>query len=367
MLKYWVCNMPKKENEKNKRKTHLIKNKGLRRVCAVVCLCFALFAVALPLSRSPGNLTVSAANNTALYPDDSIIIYTDYNPSFLVTWTARNVTTLAYSPRFVISSGTNDFGLIVGDKYVKMVSTDDDNEALGIDVPFYNCSDGSNSRNPTPEFGFTIKCRAFLGKDFNGNNANYLTSSGVYAGVVGGEYTLGDFSVYNCVQTENASGTVVNWNYALYTLTLNPVYSSGVQRFAKFYLYRVEDTIPLNETFIFDSSKSTTNFFNYNYDFTGVIGDNDYYNKGYNVGYSKGYGEGYDLGDKNGFSRGDETGYNRGLSEQLSKITPWQYVVDGVNSFLGLEILPNVKLSVILSVAFGCILLGFAIKIFLGG
>lgn len=357
-------------SKKNIRKTYLVKNKGLLRVCAVVCLCFSLLAVALPFTRSGGAIAVSAANITSLYPADSIIIYTDYNPSFLVTWTARNVSTLAYSPRFVISSNTNDFGLIIGDNYCKMVSTDNDAESLGFDVPFYNSSDGSSSRNPTPEFGFTIKCRAFLAKDFNGNNVTgsyYMTSSEVYAGVTGGEYTLGDFKVYNCVQTENDSGTVVNWNYALYTLTLNPVYSSGVTRYACFYVYREEDTTPLNQTFIFDSSKSQLNFFNYNYDFTGVLGDNDFYNKGYNIGYSKGYGDGYDLGDKNGFIRGEETGYNRGLSQQLSKITPWQYVVDGVNSFLGLEILPNVKLSVILSVAFGCILLGFAIKIFLGG
>ena len=59
--------MPKK----NLRKTHLIKNKGLRRVCAVVCLCFALFAVALPFTRSRGNLTVSAASTTVVVPDVS--------------------------------------------------------------------------------------------------------------------------------------------------------------------------------------------------------------------------------------------------------------------------------------------------------
>lgn len=358
--------MPKK----NIRKTHLIKNKGLRRVCAVVCLCFGLFVVAMPYTRSGGAISVSAANISSLYPADSIIIYTDYNPSFLVTWTARNVSTLAYSPRFIISSNTNDFGLIIGDKYCKMVSSDLDTDAQSFDVPFYNSSDGSSSRNPTPEFGFTLKCRAFLAKDINGNNVTgsyYMTASEVYAGVTAGEYILGDFKVYNRVEYIDNDVTIASHNYVLYTLTLNPVYSSGTQRFACFKIWRDEDTISLNNTFIFDSSNSQPNFFNYNYDFTGVIGDNDYYNKGYNIGYSKGYGEGYDLGDKNGFTRGDETGYNRGLSQQLSKITPWQYVVDGVNSFLGLEILPNVKLSVILSVAFGCILLGFAIKIFLGG
>lgn len=352
--------------KKNKRKTHIIKNKGLRRVCAVVCLCFGVLAVALPFSRSSGKLKVSAANNSSLYPDDSIIIYTDYNPSFLVTWTARNVTTLAFAPRFVISSGSNDFGLIIGNSFCKMVITDLDTEAQSFDVPFYNCSDGSNSRNPTPEYGFTLKCRAFLAKDINGNNVTgsyFMTSQEVYNGVTMGEYNLGDFKVYNRVEYIDDDGRIASYNYALYTLTLNPVYSSGVQRFACFKIWREEETISLNNTFIFDSSKVQTQLFNYNYQFTGSLTDDVKYNDGYNAGYGVGRVDGETLGYNNGYDKG----YNVGISESFRNATPWTIIVDGVNNFLKIDILPGVSLSVILSISFGIILLGFVMKIFLGG
>lgn len=347
-------------HKKNIRKTHLIKNKGLRRVCAVFCLCFALFAVALPFTRAT---MVSAANNTSLYPDDSIIIYTDYNPSFLVTWTARNVTTMAFAPRFVISSGSNDFGLIIGNSFCKMVSTDLDTEAQSFDVPFYNCSDGSSSRNPTPEYGFTLKCRAFLGKDFDGNNRSFMTSQGVYSGVTMGEYNLGDFKVYNRVEYIDNDGVIASYNYALYTLTLNPVYSSGSQRFACFKIWRDEETISLNNTFVFDSSKVQTQLFNYNYQFTGSLTDDVKYNDGYNAGYGVGRVDGETLGYNNGYDKG----YNVGISEGFRNATPWTIIVDGVNNFLKIDILPGVSLSVIFSISFGIILLGFVMKIFLGG
>ncbi len=355
--------MPKKEKEKNKRKTHIVKNKGLRRVCAVVCLCFGLLAVALPFSRSNDKITVSAANNSALYPDNSIIIYTDYNPQFCITWAARTVSTMSYSPRFVINH--DKFGIVIGNTFQQIVWTNDESEALGLDVPFYNCADGTNLRNPTPEYGYSIRCMALQDKIENGTLM--CDASDVYDRVTGGEYTLGDFKVYNRVEYIDNDGVIENYNYVLYTLTLNPVYSSGVTRIACFKLYAVWSAISLDTAFIFDSTKVQTNLFNYNYDFTGILTDNEYYNNGYNDGYSKGYVIGYNDGDSYGFSRGDSVGYQRGISETLADITPWQVVVDGVNSFLNLELLPNVKLSVVLSVAFGCILLGFAIKIFLGG
>lgn len=70
---------------------------------------------------------------------------------------------------------------------------------------------------------------------------------------------------------------------------------------------------------------------------------------------------------QSGFQDGYNRGYNNGVNEKFSDITPWQYIVSGVNDFLSIKLFGDVSLSVLLSVAFGCILLGFAIKIFLGG
>lgn len=68
-----------------------------------------------------------------------------------------------------------------------------------------------------------------------------------------------------------------------------------------------------------------------------------------------------------GFQEGYTTGFNKAINSKFSDISPWQFIVDGVNNFLSIKLFGEVSLSVILSVAFGCILLGFAIKIFLGG
>lgn len=71
----------------------------------------------------------------------------------------------------------------------------------------------------------------------------------------------------------------------------------------------------------------------------------------------------YDTGYQTGFNQG----YNKGLNATWSDLSPWQSLVNGVNDFLSMKLFGDVSLSVLLSVAFGCILLGFAIKIFLGG
>lgn len=75
--------------------------------------------------------------------------------------------------------------------------------------------------------------------------------------------------------------------------------------------------------------------------------------------------------NQNGYNRGkaegEQLGYQRGLDTALEDISPFNVIVSGVNSFLRTEILPGVQLTIILSVGFGLLLLGFAIKIFLGG
>lgn len=92
---------------------------------------------------------------------------------------------------------------------------------------------------------------------------------------------------------------------------------------------------------------------------------------GKELGYDDGFRDGADEGDQVGYERGkaegEDIGYQRGINERLEDITPWQHIVSAVNNFLNIQILPNVRISLVLSVSFGLILLGFAIKIFLGG
>lgn len=100
----------------------------------------------------------------------------------------------------------------------------------------------------------------------------------------------------------------------------------------------------------------------------------DAYNRGLEQGLLRGQADLEDLvrearleGYNNGLTEGEEIGYQRGLDIALEDISPFNVIVSGVNSFLRTEILPGVQLTIILSVGFGLLLLGFAIKIFLGG
>lgn len=68
-----------------------------------------------------------------------------------------------------------------------------------------------------------------------------------------------------------------------------------------------------------------------------------------------------------GISAGYESGLNAGRAEKLEDITPWQHIVNGVNAFMNLQILPGVRISIILSITFGLILVGFLLKFYLGG
>lgn len=82
-----------------------------------------------------------------------------------------------------------------------------------------------------------------------------------------------------------------------------------------------------------------------------------------NDAYLDGKSDGYDLGKIDG----EEIGYYKGLNESFGDITPWEHIVSGVNSFLALQIFPGVSFSIIISLAFGIILLGIVWKTFLGG
>ena len=94
-------------------------------------------------------------------------------------------------------------------------------------------------------------------------------------------------------------------------------------------------------------------------------GDSEAYNEGYqaglNDGYDNGYRDGYDDGETDGreigFNEGQIDGYNRGYSDGLantdvvdSAIALVKGVFSGIDTVLNIEIIPGLKLSIILLV-----------------
>ncbi len=108
------------------------------------------------------------------------------------------------------------------------------------------------------------------------------------------------------------------------------------------------------------------------YDEGYSVGNQEGYDVGYQEGDSAGYIEGFSKGEtsgwNNGYSFGWDQGYYEGVGVALEDVTPWEVIVDGVNKFFGLSFLgSSVTIGMIMSIGFGVILFGFAIKIFLGG
>lgn len=88
------------------------------------------------------------------------------------------------------------------------------------------------------------------------------------------------------------------------------------------------------------------------------------YEDGYDRGYNIGFGEGVEAGRENAYDQG----YSDGVSASLSDITPWDMLVQQVDAFFNLSLFgSSVTFGTVLSVGFGMLLMGIAIKIFMGG
>lgn len=162
------------------------------------------------------------------------------------------------------------------------------------------------------------------------------------------------FYRFNFVHNDNSK---YNFTFAFYLSSMNSVPSTATD-------------------FKLTNQKGLTDDYQIAYYYTvftsivNVVTDNQYqqgYQDGKTAGLTEGEQKGYQDGKTAGLTEGEKIGYDKGLNEKLQNITPWQTIVDGVNSFLNVQVLPGVKVSVILSVGFGLVLLGLAIKIFLGG
>lgn len=103
----------------------------------------------------------------------------------------------------------------------------------------------------------------------------------------------------------------------------------------------------------------------YNISFDISTGDTEAYQEGYTDGYEdgreSGYNEGYEDGEtdgrEKGFNEGQIDGYNRGYSDGLantdvvdSAIALVKGVFSGIDTLLNIEIIPGLKLSIILLV-----------------
>ncbi len=78
---------------------------------------------------------------------------------------------------------------------------------------------------------------------------------------------------------------------------------------------------------------------------------------GFNPGdsYNKGYIDGYD------------SGYSKGVSESIDSISPWTVLVNGVDTFFNTKIFGSISIGTIFKIAVSTLLIGFIMKIFLGG
>ena len=348
--------MLKKEKIKNKIKTHIIKNKGLCRVCAVICLSFGLLTVCLPFTRSSPRLTASAAATTVNVPDDSYIISVSRSPAFYVSWANINsISTLTITPVLYISKSGYyvSFGASLYKLPIAAGSVGGNtapSNSVYIESPFYKTVQSGTPVTPTVEDKF----------GFNGfMNALSQDSTTLYNKLINGDIVIQSVALMISCQYQGSTWT----NYSEFTIVVTSP-SGGSVNGSAFTFVRADSSnpYPSNYTnYLYTSGQDE--FFSYVVTYNGLSTSSQEYQAGFTAGKSEGYGNGYTAGEKSGYNNG----YTAGLSASLDKITPWQHIVNAVDWFFKIELLPGVKISLILSIGFGVIMLGFAIKVFLGG
>lgn len=207
---------------------------------------------------------------------------------------------------------------------------------------------------------------------------NSLSWQDFYFRCMKNEYTLTLQYINRVIKNTSVSSSADynGNNSAFYRFNFSHNDNSKYNYSFAFYLSSMNSVPSTATNFMLTNQKGLTDDYQIAYYYTvftsivNVATDNQYqqgYDDGKSSGLIEGEQKGYQDGKTAGLIEGEQIGYDKGLNEKLQNITPWQTIVDGVNSFLGVELLPGVKVSVILSVGFGLILLGLAIKIFLGG
>lgn len=320
------------------------KHKWLCRILCVVLACFILLAIFGVRSCSEKRITASADSVSVVVPDDSYIITTLYNPQLYVSWAnSTNVSTLINPPVLYISSSGYycSFG-----KYFSEIPSDNTRGWATSD--FYRVVDSSNSGvNPSvpDSFGF-----------YSLLSSVRYSSSEFYNKLITGDLVISRVEFHNYVGWISMSSENY-FSYLIYVVENNSEHLGVVFQFIR------DENVNVNHINVAYDSSVPGFPFSYVVSFNGLSTSSLEYQAGYLAGNSVGQSEGYQNGYSVGNSVGYESGYNAGISETLSDITPWQTIVDGVSSFLNIELLPNVKLSVLLSVALGGILFIVVLRI----
>lgn len=303
--------MSKNKIAKNKRKTHIIKNKGLRRICAVICLAFGLL-VCFPFARSSPRLTASAADEPIL---------------------GKTVACQLVSP-----------------------------------LPFFYFDSDNNSVN-------------YIGSvllNFSASSTGDLSCTGLFtAGTKNITTANADFVVGSCDSDLIFISANSEFKYYLYRSRVDKTFTYQTLASASYYRIIADHTVatssaPNTLTYELHFYDTNRHWLTYMYFILSAY-DNSLDIRSYQITSDLcrltpvlSIGS-YNLGFDDGKATGYDIGFEDGKNEKLEKITPWMYIVNGVNSFFNIEIIPSVKLSMILSIGFGVIMLGFVIKVFLGG
>lgn len=389
---------------KNKDKN--IKSKNHRTLYLIICAVCAAFIGLISAFSCMGNkntrMTAAAAENAVTNGERVLRIDFDCTP-FMWSDNLRRVVSLpSFSfffteneTKFIcgsysqVISGENQTNINVVGSYIDYTDNLPTNDLISSETLSGYCFKPQGLFNfaevypllysNDPPLGYTLQDCSYI--NVISNDICYLRFRVNLLGLNGVVYPA-DYTIYfpranlpagYNVEYSSVNGSALLFNYYIYdniSSDYNQGYNDGYKSG-----YTSGESIGYSNGYTkgYDNGKNTgyDNGYNSGYE----VGKNDGIDYGYNNGYEVGKNDGLSLGEVSGYTKGKadgETdgynkGYNVGVNEKLKDITPWQYIVDGVNAFLNLQILPNVKISVILSVGFGVLLLGFAIKIFLGG
>lgn len=274
-----------------------------------------IFASTLSFYVRPEGFAWSSGAENKLINSTNFDSYVDYDCQFLYDTNGNPAVILVVQQvRAYVTKFTVDGSLSWTDFYNRLMRNE-----FSLSVTYYNLILNNSSFDPSA-------------KAHTGNCASFRF-----------DFVHNDNSKYDCT-------------FMFYLSSMNNVHNT----------YSVRLTNNLNAS----SDYQILRYYTINTSIINVATDNQYgqgYTDGKNAGFVEGENKGYLDGKNAGLSEGEKIGYDKGLNEKLQNITPWQTIVDGVNTFLNVQVLPGVKVSVILSVGFGLVLLGLAIKIFLGG
>ena len=218
-----------------------------------------------------------------------------------------------------------------------------------VALPYYDYQDSTPGYNSSPS-----SVSSFI-------SVNAI-SSDIAVKLVNESPTLNDciFTV-----TQKASTPVYTYNGISYywSLDMNFYFSNDIHIYIGFAgTYKSSSDISLNSDDL-------------NYRFWDYADSDLSYHNGYNVGYKNGESAGYKKGLSDGnisgeaYQNGYDSGYEKGLAEgskiSLSDVTPWDILVNGLDSFFNIKLFGTISIGTIFRITVSTLLICFVIKIFI--